>query len=367
MKKTLLAMLLAGGTMTLFAQTTQTNTTTGEPGNQMYNANQMNHMDTTTPGAHINMRNGVRTNSTSWAPEKQPSQGWNSYGVWSSDANWNANPNNPYGNRPSDNAGMNHQNMNNNAGTWNNQNTMNADGSMSSTGAYSAYGTTIPYLPANVQMRFSQDYPMTANNTYSWHQYGDWFHTNQINNGRSIQYFYDTRGNGYSLALPILLTYVPENIVTSALNKFGNDLYSISMVKTNDGNSTYAVNLLDRGQMSTHYLNESGATVDNVWRTEDYGTMQSTQSNAAMDGHHGDMHDMNKQNANDNDRSWNTEGIEGRVVNPGTVNNAADTQMPNQQMGNEAEMDKRYRNDKKMKDGKMKKDKHKSGNHHYNR
>ena len=375
MKKTFLAMLLAGGTMTMFAQTTPTTPTkpttpttptstpanptstptepattnpmstqpaTGVNGNNgTYNNTQMNSnnpqmntmngVDGTMPNSTYNMRNGTRMNSTSWAPEKDPSWGWNNYGVWGSDANWNANGNamnnanmngtatmngtaNMNGTTNMNSSGiMDSQNMNNNtnAGTtnWNNQNTATADGAMNSNSAYSAYGTAVPYLPSNVQTRFGQDYPMTTGRSYSWNQYGDWYHTHMMDNGRSTQYFYDTKGNGYSLALPVLLTYVPENIVTSALNKFGADLYSISLVKTNDGKDNYMVKLLDRGQVSMHYMDESGVSVNDVWRTDDYGTMQSTQSNAAMsdDSMNNNMNQNSNWDANKDKKAWDAD------------------------------------------------------------
>jgi hypothetical protein len=331
MKKTFLAMLLAGGTMTMFAQNTQTGTTgnqtgtttgspnttqqsagvTGDPttttGEHVSNMNNsamagQNNTGTLNNGSNINTWNGVTINSTSWTPDSDPSWGWNNYGVWGGSANLNANANNPSGV----------------SGSVSMDNNMNTDASMSSTGAYSAYGTAVPYLPANIQTRFSQDFPAGVNNQYSWNQYGDWYHTHHMSNGRLTQYFYDARGNGYSLALPKLHSYVPENIIASALNKYGSNLYSIAMVKTNTGNDTYMIGLLNRGQLSMHYLDESGATVSDVWRTEDYGTMQSTQSNAAMDGQQSDMNNQA------------TQGTQGAVVNPGTVNNAADTQMPDQ-------------------------------------
>jgi len=157
-----------------------------------------------------------------------------------------------------------------------------ANANMSSTGNYSAYsGTAVANLPANIQSHFGQDYPAGVNNQYTWNQYGDWFHTYYMGNGRLTQYFYDQRGNGYSLVLPVLETYVPENIVTSALQKYGSSLYSIAMVKTNSGNNAYQIGLLQRGQMSMQYLDDNGATVADVWRVET-DSMSSTQSNAAM-------------------------------------------------------------------------------------
>ncbi|HET7897888.1 MAG TPA: hypothetical protein VFL47_09470, partial [Flavisolibacter sp.] len=144
-------------------------------------------------------------------------------------------------------------------------------------------GVAVPYLPANVQMRFSQDFPNTTNQQMTWNQYGDWFHTYYMGNGRLTQYFYDQRGNGYSLALPVIETYVPEDIIEKALNKYGANLYSIGMVKTPDSANAYQVGLIRGGQIYIDRLDENGATVANSWRTEATdSTMMSTQSNAAM-------------------------------------------------------------------------------------
>jgi hypothetical protein len=260
--------------------------------------------------------NGVSsTPSTSWSPERDPSWGWNNHGVWNGGSNTNTGANasmNASASGVNGSANMNGTGVNGNA-------SMTTDGSMNSTGSYSAYGTAIPSLPANVQNRFSQDFPAGASTSYKWNQYGDWFHTYQMNNGRLIQYFYDQRGSGYSLALPVLQSYVPENIVNSALQKYGSSLYSISMVKTNGGNEAYQVGLLQRGQMQMQYLDENGATVSDVWRTEEVdSTMQSTQSNAAMND--GSMNsgtnntqssDMNTQSNNGTNSGMKQENADG--------------------------------------------------------
>lgn len=341
MKKTFLAFLMAGGTMTMFAQTTQPSSTspsttpqspnttqqsagvTGDPSSQTGNnvsnmsnsatngtTNATNNRNTTT-GAWNGVSNNTTYNSTSWAPESDPSWNWNNYGMWNGSANWNANSNGTsvYGTNSMGNSSMNNGTMNNgtmNNGSMNNgsmtDGSMNNNTSMNSTGSYNAYsGTAIAGLPANVQMRFNQDYPTGMNNQYTWHQYGDWFHTHYMNNGRLMQYYYDQRGSGYALALPVLQTYVPENIVASALNKFGSSLYSIAMVKTADGSDAYQVGLLQRGQMSMHHLNENGASVANVWRVDsvdNMGVMSATQSNAAM-GTNQNMNMPNQSNVTD--------------------------------------------------------------------
>lgn len=299
MKKTFLAMLLLGGTVSMFAQNTQpttptqgNNPTTNPPTTTQPTTTQptttsptstmsgnttttnQNLNNATNPSTNNNMNNANATNansnwngvsaSTSWTPETPPAYSWNSYSVWPNSGSLY--PSTTAGGFPIVNT------------------TTDASASMSSTGTYSAYaGTPVSALPANVQMRFSQDFPAGAGNSYTWNQYGDWFHTYYTKDGRLWQYYYTQRGDGYALALPVIETYVPENIINSALQKYGSSLYSIGMVKTNSGNNAYQIGLIQKGQLTSQYFDENGATVADVWRVEDSASMSSTQSNAAMD------------------------------------------------------------------------------------
>lgn len=293
MKKTFLAMLLLGGSMSMFAQTqpaapTQGNTnsttnsstatpqtttgttqqptgTTGDPATQTgNNVSNMNNSAANGTLSNINVNtNSATTNnanwngvsaSTSWAPETAPSYGWNNYGVWQNSGSLY--PTTTAGGFPI---------------------AVTADASAN------ANGTAVSALPGNVQSRFNQDFPTAINNSYTWNQYGNWFHTYYMKDGRLWQYHYSQRGDGYALALPVIQTYVPENIINSALQKYGSNLYSIGMVKTNSGNSAYQIGLLQHGQLTSQYFDENGATVADVWRVEDSTSLNSTQSNAAMD------------------------------------------------------------------------------------
>lgn len=299
MKKTFLAMLLLGSTLSMFAQNTPTEPTTN-PTTTPPTTNEKVSADTTRPttvtpaptttttDATMPMNttpatttttatwNGVST-SASWTPETAPAYGWNNYRIWN-------------------NMGSMYPATRNSISTTTSTSVAANNGNMSSTGSYSAYGTPVSSLPANVQMRFNQDFPTGVNNSYSWNQYGDWFHTHYISNGRLWQYHYSQRGDGYALVLPVVETYVPENIINNALQKYGSNLYSIAMVKTNHGVSTYQLGLLQNGQLSMQYLDENGASVADVWRTEDSTSMNAMQSNAAMDSN-GNMNNSSMSNS----------------------------------------------------------------------
>jgi hypothetical protein len=53
------------------------------------------------------------------------------------------------------------------------------------------------------------------------------------------------------------------------------------MVTAADSGNTYQLGLIDRGQLRMVYLNDNGATVNNVWRVE-MDSMSTTDANAAM-------------------------------------------------------------------------------------
>lgn len=251
MKKTFLAMLMAGCSLVMFAQTTPTTPTT--PPTTPATPTTTQPTTTTEPvPLNSNTNNTITTTtSTSWSPTATPYWGWNSYGLW---------------------------NMSMYPPTTSSDVVVNSDGSLTSAGAYSAYGTPVPALPSNVQMRFNTDFPTTASGTQSWNQYGDWFHTHYINSGRSMHYFYNARGDGYALALPVIQSYVPEDIIDKALQKYGANLYSVSTVQTSDGDA-YKLGIIEQGQLRTDYLNEDGSSVVNIWRVEELNT---TDANAAM-------------------------------------------------------------------------------------
>lgn len=302
MKKTLVALMLTGSSMALFAQTptttptsptsptnpttTPTSTptttpTTGTMGSTTNNSTTGSTSDPMNTTTNSSMNNGSMNNGTmgttgssastvTWNTTTPMNSSWSNYGIWN-------------GVSATSNGAMNNGTMNNTTA----EGTMNATSAgMSSTGSYNAYAATPVMAPANVQMNFSKDFPTTTGNSYSWNQYGDWFYTSYMNNGRLTQYFYNPNGNGYSLSLPVLNSYVPENIVTQALQRYGSTLYSISMVKTNDGVDAYQLGILDRGQMRTEIVGEDGVALSNYWRTEEMnnttGTMSTMDANAAM-------------------------------------------------------------------------------------
>ncbi len=57
-------------------------------------------------------------------------------------------------------------------------------------------------------------------------------------------------------ALPVLSTWVPEDVVSSLSSRFSNGLYDITMVKAGTGQHHYIVRTQENGVFSTHVITD---------------------------------------------------------------------------------------------------------------
>ena len=80
-------------------------------------------------------------------------------------------------------------------------------------------------------------------------------------------------------ALPVLQSYVPENILSNAKNTYGERLYSIKGVKSGNGEDVYQITLVDNQQSSVAWMGATGAEVAYVYRTDETNTMATGTNN----------------------------------------------------------------------------------------
>lgn len=147
-----------------------------------------------------------------------------------------------------------------------------------STGTYSAYGTytSIPLAPTYIQHSFTQSYPMAGNVT--WHQATDWYRASYMANGRSMNVYYGPNGSSYAVALPVIQSYVPEEVISWAINTHGQNLYSITGVRTSEGQDAYNVTLIENGTSRSEWVRADGSAITNAYRTDE-ATMTNSQWN----------------------------------------------------------------------------------------
>jgi hypothetical protein len=167
----------------------------------------------------------------------------------------------------------NNSSSNNNTNSYNN-NQMN-NNSMSSNNSYNAYGN----VPTNVRSSFQRDYP-SANNV-NWSQSNEWYHVSYMNNGQAMNTYYNNAGQTFNVALPVMETQVPADVVSRISNTYGARVYDITRTKGENAQDVYLVRILDNnGQIRTERINGEGMTVTdgsmNSNTTNDMSTNGST-------------------------------------------------------------------------------------------
>jgi len=148
--------------------------------------------------------------------------------------------------------------------------------SMNSNSSYNAYSN----VPTNVRYSFQRDYP-SANNVI-WQQSSDWWHASYMNNGQAMNTYYNSAGQTFNVALPVMETQVPADVVTKVSSMYGPSVYDITRVKGENNEDDYIVRILDNnGQIRTERINGEGGTVTEGTSTTT--TDNSTSTNTATD------------------------------------------------------------------------------------
>lgn len=140
------------------------------------------------------------------------------------------------------------------------------------------------YVPENIRMNFETTYPMVYMNSTWEPVYDFWavpvttvststelgpvyvsnnnntalWRARYTNNNRLTDVYYTGNGSSYLVARPVLVTYVPEEVITAALNQYGSNLYSITALKPVGMLEVYQVNLLDNGTPRVIYMDPMG-------------------------------------------------------------------------------------------------------------
>jgi hypothetical protein len=175
-----------------------------------------------------------------------------------------------------------------------------------STSNYNAYG-----IPNYVQMNFQTQYPTVSNLTWTAPT-ADWYHGYYSDaNGRYTHVYYSTdpyysvkyypeRVVGYTVSLPVLQTYVPDAVITTATNLYKQNLYDITAIKGNNKQDIYLVRVQDNGELKSMWMDAGGTAITDYWRTEEQMNMNnttnstiSTDTNAAMDSNSSMNNNMN--------------------------------------------------------------------------
>jgi hypothetical protein len=123
--------------------------------------------------------------------------------------------------------------------------------------------STMP--PVEIRSAFDAEYPgMTV---IAWEPVDTWWKASYNTDNRMTYVYFNEQAVDYKVALPVLTNNVPEDVVTAAIRTYGPALYGITHVKAADNSDAYQVRLMKDGTTDIAWMDGSGASVSNVFRT----------------------------------------------------------------------------------------------------
>jgi hypothetical protein len=218
-----------------------------------------------------------------------------------------------------------------------NTNTMNNNmesGMNTTTGNYNAYGNTAVNVPARFQTSFTTQYPTASN--VMWSQVGDFYRASYNTNGRFTHVYYGNNGTSWTVALPKLHSYVPEELVSRVGSMYGPTVYSIGQIRTANGEPAYQVTLVENGQSRMEWLREDGTSIQNVdvYRTEEATMTTETNMNSNMNTNTSTDANLNSANTTtttENTQTTTTENTSQNTTTTGqNLNNSTNNNNNNQ-------------------------------------
>jgi len=122
-------------------------------------------------------------------------------------------------------------------------------------------------VPTVIRTNFQTSYPTAP--TVTWMPMTDdwWYATYKTDNNRIVRVYYSTqpwymmRGESFKASLPVLNTFVPELVITNAINTYGNNLYSITKRLSTGNEESYHVTVIKNGVSEVILMNRQGVVV----------------------------------------------------------------------------------------------------------
>ena len=125
-------------------------------------------------------------------------------------------------------------------------------------------------VPASIRANFTTNNPTTATVTWMPMTSDWWYATYKSDNNRIVRVYYNTqpwymmRGESFKASLPVLNTYVPDVVITNAINAYGNNLYSITRRLSNGNDEVYHVTVIKNGVSEIALMNNQGVVFTDV-------------------------------------------------------------------------------------------------------
>lgn len=142
---------------------------------------------------------------------------------------------------------------------------------------YKANSTEVDYtgqVPATIRENFQASYPTATTVTWMPMTSDWWYATYKTDNNRIVRVYYNTqpwymmRGESFKASLPVLNTFVPDVVITNAINTYGNNLYSITRRLSNGADEVYHVTVIKNGVSEVTLMNAQGVVYTDMNKGE---------------------------------------------------------------------------------------------------
>ena len=134
-------------------------------------------------------------------------------------------------------------------------------------------------VPTVIRENFQASYPTVT--TATWMPVtNDWWYATYKENNRIVRVYYNTqpwymmRGESFKASLPVLNTFVPDQVIINAINIYGNDLYSITKKLSAANEESYHVTVIKNGISEVILMNRQGVVV--AYRDLNKGEVKKT-------------------------------------------------------------------------------------------
>ena len=121
-------------------------------------------------------------------------------------------------------------------------------------------------VPTVIRENFKTNYPTVT--TATWMPVtNDWWYATYKENNRIVRVYYNTqpwymmRGESFKASLPVLNTFVPDQVILNAINTYGNNLYSITQRLSTANEEVYHVTVIKNGVSEVILMNKQGVVV----------------------------------------------------------------------------------------------------------
>ena len=118
--------------------------------------------------------------------------------------------------------------------------------------------TNVTWEPVTLPV-FSQ-YWRTDLGSVKWYSPMQGYRATYIANNRLMRVYYTESGKTYTVAGPVIESWVPEDVVTKVITQYGGNVYDVTMMKNAMNLDVYQVRFTENGNsLSTAWINADGS------------------------------------------------------------------------------------------------------------